>query len=221
MNKTLLSNTLLFVLASTVIQSTPALAQEGLSANVAITNNYLWRGLEQTNGKTALSGGIDYSASSGFYAGTWVSNADWAPGMTYELDLYGGFTGSISSSVSYDVGFIYFAYPDEDSGDADFSELYGNLSFDALTLGVAVLADGTGGDFGDSLYGSVDYEFSLSNDAVIALHIGSYTGDWIADESIDYGISFAKSGFTLGVSDTDLQGDDVKVYVSYAIDLDI
>ena len=45
-------------------------AVDGLSANVAVTNNYLWRGLEQTNGQSAVSGGIDYASDSGFYAGT-------------------------------------------------------------------------------------------------------------------------------------------------------
>jgi uncharacterized protein (TIGR02001 family) len=58
-----------------------ASAVEGLSGNVALTNNYLWRGLEQNNGESAVSGGLDFSASSGFYVGTWVSNASWSAGM--------------------------------------------------------------------------------------------------------------------------------------------
>lgn len=204
-----------------LLLSTSAIAVEGLSANVGATSNYLWRGLEQTGGKAAVSGGIDYEASSGFYVGTWASNADWADGMTYELDFYGGFGGSISESVSYDVGFIYYAYPDETSGDADFSEVYVNFSFDALTLGAAVLSSGEGADFGDTLYLSADYGIALENDAEIALHLGSYTGDWLADESVDYGISISKSGFTLGASKTDLSGDDLKVYVSYSVDIDL
>lgn len=209
------------VTLGSLLLSTSAIAVEGLSANVGATSNYLWRGLEQTGGKAAVSGGIDYEASSGFYVGTWASNADWADGMTYELDFYGGFGGSISESVSYDVGFIYYAYPDETSGDADFSEVYVNFSFDALTLGAAVLSSGEGADFGDTLYLSADYGIALENDAEIALHLGSYTGDWLADESVDYGISISKSGFTFGASKTDLSGDDLKVYVSYSVDIDL
>ncbi|NQZ79979.1 MAG: hypothetical protein HRT52_03070 [Colwellia sp.] len=223
MKKSILSIALTSLLASTAFTSTQALAVEGLSANVAMTSNYLWRGLEQTNGAAAISGGIDYAADSGFYVGTWTSNADWADGMTYELDFYGGFGGDINESVSYDVGFIYYAYPDETSGDADFSEIYANLSFGALTIGVAVLTDGEGADFGDTIYASADYAFSLANEAEVALHIGSYSGDWLADDSIDYGISLSKSGFTIGASATDLDGapGDMKVYVSYAIDIDL
>ena len=223
MKKTLLNIALTSLLASTAIVSTQASAVEGLSANAAVTSNYLWRGLEQTGGKSAVSGGIDYAADSGFYVGTWASTADWADGMTYELDFYGGFGGDISESVSYDVGFIYYAYPDETSGDADFSEVYGSVSFDALTLGVAVLASGEGADAGDTIYATVDYAIELSNEAEVALHLGSYSGDWLAEDSIDYGISLSKSGFTFGASKTDLDGaaGDLKVYVSYSVDIDL
>lgn len=221
MKTPLYSIALASLLTTAAFTSTSAMAVEGLSANAAVTSNYLWRGLEQTNGAAAVSGGIDYEASSGFYLGTWVSNADWADGMTYELDFYGGFGGDINESLSYDVGFIYYAYPDETSGDADFSEIYANLSFGGLTIGVAVLADGEGADFGDTTYASVDYAISFANEAELALHIGSYSGDFLADDSVDYGVNLSKSGFTIGASATDLDGaaGDMKVYLSYAVDI--
>ncbi len=223
MKKSLLSLTLTSLLASSVLVSTQASAVEGLSANVAATSSYLWRGLEQTDGKAAISGGIDYADDSGFYVGTWASNADWADGMTYELDLYGGFGGDINENISYDVGFIYYAYPDETSGDADFSEVYGSLTFNSLTVGLAVLTSGEGADAGDTLYANVDYSIELSNEAEVNLHIGSYSGDWLAEDSIDYSVSISKSGFTFGASATDLDGGagDVKVYVAYSIDIDL
>lgn len=223
MKKSILSIALTSALATSAMVSTTATAVEGLSANVAATSNYLWRGFEQTGGAAAISGGIDYAADSGFYVGTWASNASWADGMTYELDVYAGFGGAINDDVSYDVGFIYYAYPDETSGDADFSEIYGSISFSSLTLGVAVLSSGEGADFGDTIYASADYAIALSNEAEVALHVGSYSGDWLAEDSIDYGVSISKSGFTLGASATDLDGaaGDLKVYVSYAIDIDL
>ncbi len=192
-----------------------------VSANVAATSNYLWRGLEQTNGAAAISGGIDYSHDSGYYAGAWVSNADWAESMSYELDLYTGFTGSITDVLSYDVGFIYYAYPDEKTGDADFSEIYGSLTFDTLTLGLAVLTSATGADAGDAIYANADYTVTLSNKADITIHLGSYSGDWLAEDSIDYGLSLSKDGFTFGVSNTDIKNDDAKVYVSYSVDISL
>ncbi|WP_448567918.1 TorF family putative porin [Thalassotalea ganghwensis] len=215
-------NALTIIIASTLLMSylsSTEVKAESLTANVGVTSNYLWRGMEQTGGSSAVYGGIDYSADSGFYAGMWASNASWADGMTYELDLYGGFTGNISETVSFDVGYVYFGYPDEASGDAEFSEIYANVSFEGLTLGAAVLVEGEGGDFADTLYLSADYGFSLTNEAEVSLHIGSYTGDWLAEDMIDYGVSISKSGFTLGASKTDLEDDDLKLYVSYSVDI--
>ncbi len=207
-------------LLATSMISVQSVATEGLSANVGLTNNYLWRGLEQTSNSAAISGGIDYSDNSGFYAGTWVSNA-W--GGT-ELDLYGGFSGDINDSMSYDVGFVYFAYPDVD--DSDFSEIYGSVSYTGLTVGVAVLtsASASGSSAGDSVYINADYAVSLANDAEVNFHLGNYSGDFSTD-STDFGVSISKDSFTLGLSKTDYDdggsSDDLKFYVSYGVDFDL
>ncbi|TWX70987.1 hypothetical protein ESZ36_04945 [Colwellia demingiae] len=207
--------------------STQALAVEGLSANVAATSNYLWRGLEQTDGSAAISGGIDYAADSGFYAGTWASNASWGD-MKTELDLYLGFGGDINENVSYDIGYVYFAFPDSIADENDFSEIYASISTGGFTFGVAVLADseagGDGAEFGDSVYANLDYSIALKNGAEVALHIGDYSGDFSTD-SIDFGVSISKDGFTLGATKTDyddgVDSNDIKFYVSYAVDIDL
>ena len=195
-------------------------AVEGLSANVAVTNNYLWRGLEQTNGKSAISGGIDYASDSGCYAGTWVSNADWAPEMSYELDFYGGFAGEING-LGYDLGLIYYAYPDS-RDDVDFSEISASLSYSVFSLSYAVLAEAEGADFADDSYISGDVSFELASEIGLTLHIGTGTDEFYAGESfIDYSASLSKSGFTFGVSKTDLSDDDMRVFISYGIDIDL
>ncbi len=199
--------------------STSALAIEGLSANVGFTNNYLWRGLEQTNGKPAISGGIDYEIGAGFYAGTWVSNADWTAGMTYELDIYGGYSATFNN-LAYDIGFVHYAYPDS-LNDVDFTELNANISYSVFTLGYAVLANADGADFADDSYISLDGDFTFSTDLTVTLHIGAGTDEFYAGESfIDYGASISKSGFTVAASKTDLTNNDIKLFISYAIDFD-
>ncbi|WP_372762782.1 TorF family putative porin [Pseudoalteromonas sp.] len=209
----------------TLLTSTATTAYAEVTANAAATSNYLWRGQQQTGGDAAISGGIDYSSESGFYAGSWVSNASWADEMTYELDLYAGFGGAINDSVSYDVGYIYYAYPDAASAaDADFSEVYASISAAGFTFGAALLAtsaaSGDGSDFADSLYLSADYGFAVgSSGTQVALHLGHYSGDFIGDDNIvDYGVSITKDGFTLGLSDNDLDGSDIKAYVAYSVD---
>lgn len=46
-------------------------AQAEVTANIAASSNYYWRGITQTDDGAAVSGGLDYSNESGFYAGTW------------------------------------------------------------------------------------------------------------------------------------------------------
>ena len=228
MKKSLLSLTLTSLLATSALVSTQASAVEGLSANVAATSNYLWRGLEQTGGDAAISGGIDYAHDSGLYVGTWASNASWGD-MKTELDLYFGFGGDISEDISYDVGYIYYAYPDSVADENDFSEVYGSLSTGGFTFGVALLADSEAGgdDFGDSVYATVDYGFALASGAEIGLHVGDYGGDFLVNESTDFGVSISKDGFTFGVSKVSFDDnvssgeDDMKFYVSYAVDIDL
>ncbi len=205
---------------STTFLSTQSLAVDGLTANAAVTSNYLWRGLEQTNGNSAVSGGLDYANDSGFYVGTWVSNAEWAEGMTYELDIYGGFTGE-TKAFSYDVGFVHYAYPDS-VDDVDFTEVNASVSVGIFTLGYAVLADAQGADFGDDSYVSIDVEFEVAKELALTLHVGTGTDDFYAgEEYIDYGASLSKGGFVFGVSKTDLDNDDLKVFVSYSVDIDL
>lgn len=229
MKKSLLSIALTSVLATSVLVSTQASAVEGLSANVGATSNYLWRGLEQTDGDAAISGGIDYADDSGFYVGAWASNASWGD-MKTELDLYLGFDGDINEDVSYDVGYIYYAYPDSIANENDFSEIYANLSTGGFTFGVAVLANteagGDDGKFGDSVYANIDYAFALPGDAEVTLHVGDFSGDF-ATESTNYSVSVSKDSFTLGVSKVSFDDnvsagqDDLKFYVSYSVDIDL
>src|SRR5690349_3327239 len=90
-----------------------------ITANVGLFSQYIFRGLTQTNGDPAVQGGFDYSHTSGFYAGTWASNISWLrdggayrAGGSAEIDLYGGFKGSIGKTdLSYDLGTLYYWYP--------------------------------------------------------------------------------------------------------------
>lgn len=213
--------TLSSIFTAITICSSQAAAVEGLTANIAATNNYLWRGVTQAANEPAVSGGIDYGNDSGFYVGTWASNANWAENMTYELDVYAGFSKSITEELSYDVGYIYYGY--DSDAKANFSEVYAKLTYNIFTLGYSTLADSeAGGSFGDDSYISGDAEFELSKGLALGLHIGHYSFDAGGDYT-DYGISLTKDGFTFGLYDTDIDGadGDLNVVVSYAVDFDL
>ena len=53
-----------------------------VSANVSIASDYIWRGMTQTDG-IAVSGGFDYAAEGGFYAGIWGSNVNFNDGWNW------------------------------------------------------------------------------------------------------------------------------------------
>ncbi len=105
------------VLAATTLASGAAMAE--VSMNIGATSNYIWRGVTQTADEAAVSGGLDYSHESGFYAGTWTSslgNND----AGAEVDFYAGFGGSVSD-FSYDINVTAYTYPQLE--DADFTEV--------------------------------------------------------------------------------------------------
>jgi uncharacterized protein (TIGR02001 family) len=118
--------------------ATPAMAQ-GLSVNAAITNNYVWRGITQSDENFAVQGGADYDFGNGLAIGTWASTVDFNDGETsFELDLYGSYSGMFNDMFGYTVGAIGYLYPDSPSGsNLDFFEIYGGLS---AMLGPATLS---------------------------------------------------------------------------------
>ena len=108
-----------------------------ISANVALTSNYKFRGQDQdtlgANGfykkkgiKPALQGGFDYSHESGFYVGNWNSSVNWLSGNSIESDLYGGYKFK-AGPVDLDVGAITYIYPGNRIGNT--TELYVGATF--------------------------------------------------------------------------------------------
>ncbi len=105
------------------------------SANVAITSDYIFRGISQTSEHPAIQGGFD-ATYKGFYVGVWGSNLDFGGTATgdvadIEVDIYGGYTHKFGN-VEADLGVLYYIYPDaEDAGaELDYVEFKFGLSGD-------------------------------------------------------------------------------------------
>ena len=102
-----------------------------ISANVALSSDYIWRGITQTSGDMALSGGFDLEAGNGFYFGTWASNAS-AGTASLKLDVYLSFSGDMAENMTYNIGYISVIYPGNDA--ADFEEAYIAFNFYGLNI---------------------------------------------------------------------------------------
>lgn len=138
-----------FLAVALAATTLPTLAQKApepaytLSGNFAVTSDYRYRGISQSNLLPAVQGGVDFAHSSGLYLGNWNSSVSsyTAPnGSQAESDFYGGFKGELAG-VGIDVGAIYYHYPgarDEgaygkttnywDTGEAYIGVSYGPVS---------------------------------------------------------------------------------------------
>jgi len=196
-------------------------------ANITIASEYELRGFSQTDG-AAIQGGFDYEADSGFYVGTWASNVspDLYDGGTYELDLYAGFAGGFANGLGYDVGYIYYLYPDSDSS-IGFGEITGELSYDMVYGGLKVIvneeSDAAPFESG-SVYGYAGLDIPVSDLYSVGLMLGHQTFD---DSDVDSythwnaGLNRHTDGmgtFSLNFVDNDVSGTDPRIWVGWALD---
>ena len=123
--------------AASAALSGAAMAQDSTAPtfafNVGATSDYLFRGLTQTAKDPAVFGGVDMTAGL-FYAGAWASNVDWG----VETDLYAG-VKPVLGPVTFDLGAIYYGYPDSDIKNAAYWEgkIAASIPAGEGTLGLA------------------------------------------------------------------------------------
>lgn len=116
--------------------SFPALAQDSafdLSANVSVVSDYRFRGISLSDRDPALQGGLDLSHSSGLFVGTWATSIADYGGAETEVDIYGGYSGSVGDT-SYTLTAIAYLYPG--GANLDFVELQADVAreFGPVTL---------------------------------------------------------------------------------------
>ena len=144
------------------------------SGSAAVTTDYRFRGLTQTQNDPAVQAGFTLAHDSGLYLGLWGSNVDFGEGSpSLELDPSIGFATTLESFASkpvLDVGMVYYNYPSAD--DLNWLEFYGKLTF------ASVFTEG------DSLLTNVNY-----------------TNDWAAvggnswNFNVGYSAPFGDTGF--------------------------
>ncbi|WP_299597764.1 TorF family putative porin [uncultured Microbulbifer sp.] len=212
------------VLAMAISSAATAADGPSFSANVGVVSDYRFRGISQSDTGLAVQGGVDLDMGNGVYLGTWASQVDfnWGADETkYEQDFYGGYAGETAGGVSYDVGYIYYAYHGSD-WDEDYQEVYGSLGFGDASVGFAY-SDDYWASTGAFYYLSAGYSFSLAND--IALDLGAGLNLFAEDDMffadtdsyIDYTVSVSKEFGGLGLS-ASLIGTDLSESECWATD---
>lgn len=197
-----------------------------ISGNVALTSDYRFRGISQSDESAAIQGGFDMEFSPGFYIGTWGSSVDFdcndddcgGYDGSLELDYYAGWSSSIGdTNFGIDVGYIYYDYPGDNGDEGDYQEFYVAGSWKDFSVSVNY-SDDYYAETGDFFYYAADYSFSFSDNFSLGLHVGYSDLDekgFLEDEDsyTDYSVSltYSVAGVDLSVAyvGTDLDDEDV------------
>ena len=200
-----------FLTAGCLLLACAGAGADWLSGSAGIASDYLFRGLDQTNGP-ALQGELDYVHHSGLYGGGWLSN-NRSAGSGGELDLYGGYTRPLPLfdllSATLDAGVTGYLYSGERApalggGNQDFAELYGGLSLGPAAIKASYAPDYAGrGAPGWNLLGTLKYPlgagFTLkgalgySGGAGLHAQTAPLTVDGVGRSYLDYSLRLDKS----------------------------
>ena len=114
-------------------------ASGGFSWNAALTSEYMYRGISQSDDHPALQFDAGYGFANGFYVGAWASNVDFGDSTEAEIDTYIGWNGDVADGVNLDVQINRYNYVNQPSDvDYAYNELIGKLTFNdryGVTLG--------------------------------------------------------------------------------------
>ena len=165
-------------------------------SNVAMSSDYVWRGMTQTSEEPAISGGFDIAGENGLYFGTWASNVEFGDGAALELDWYAGYAGETEGGLSYDIGYLAFTYPGEDS--LDFEEIYLGLGYSYFGV--------TYSSGQDSAPDNVELSLSLG-DTGLGLTYGDYD-EYCEYTILSYDLPVAIAGLGVSLAWNDFSAED-------------
>ena len=186
------------------------------SGSGALTTDYVFRGISQTQGDPAAQFGARTAAANGFYGQAWGSTVEFTgeTGASSEIDYVVGWSGDVADDWAMDVNVTYFDYRSA-RVDLAYAELIGTLTWKRdywLMVGYSpdVFATGEAG-----IYTALGAWFPVND----ALRIEAGVGHYALDDAYDASYSHASLGgvwafrapFELRVTAhrTDADGEDL------------
>lgn len=177
------------VLALALVLAAPAYG-EGVSGQVSLLSNYVWRGIPETNSNPALQASVLAEGPVGLYARAFATTLDYQ-GAHARADFSGGIHNSTPSGLGFDVGATAYCFTESP---LNFEETYLRLQFGSLSAGA--YHDWQHGN----TYLEVGYRTRLGSGIHFMAHGGHTSGDTVSSYD-DYGLGLDKSWglFTAGV----------------------
>jgi len=208
--------TLTLVAAAAMADAAPAAAPASAwtqSGNVALTSNYIWRGVSQNNNSLALQGSFDVAHTSGLSAGVFASSVSIGSAST-EVDLYANY-GFKVSGVDLSVGYIAYSYQGESS--ANFEEVNLAATYAGVTAKVSKGISST-----KEYYYELGYTYSIPS--VKGLDLGLHYG-WATtatsknNEDYSVALSYPVAGFGATVAYSNVPGNTNEEHNLYSLTL--
>ena len=195
----------LILLTSNAFATTTTTAHNWLdnfSGNIHFANNYIFRGVSQTNNNPTLQASLNYEiAPFGLYANAWGSNVDFKTSndkkASTEIDTTLGIKNQINDNTSYDVALIRYNYPGAHY--ANYNEAYGTLTYYFATALIAY----SGNEFNshtNGIYYNLSAQYSIPSNIIhteevaIGAGVGHFTLQPAAGKSYnDFNILVSKT----------------------------
>jgi uncharacterized protein (TIGR02001 family) len=219
MKSSTLACALLLALSSV---STAAFAQDEeaaaeykpFSATLAVTTDYVWRGISQTNEDPAFQAGATYTSKIGVYAGAWTSNVDFGGGdPNWERDFYIGYNTDFGDKINFDVMVNRYTY--SSASDLNWNELITKTTFlKTYSLTLAYSNDSWATDE-SGYYAALGGSWTLPHDFTLGASYGRsmFSNKAGIEDYSDYSVSVGKAFGPLALSvayiDTDKAGKRV------------
>lgn len=196
---------------------------DAFTGNMSATNNYIWRGLTQSNDQAALQGGLDYDFGNNIAIGTWVSNVDFAGNKGTEMDIYGSYNFNLGKDTGLAVGAINYRYPSQTG--LDFTEAFAKFSYQKFVAGLYYTIDKSGpSSQTNDIYLTAGYTFDFGKARALSVTYGNYNYDDPAYQDYSHlRVAFTKGEFTAAVDKNDLNGTrgDPRFTVMYTKSFDL
>jgi uncharacterized protein (TIGR02001 family) len=183
---------LIISLTLTVFTSSVLADDLKFNLNAAVTSNYIWRGMTQTQDTSALQGGFETSYA-GLHAKVWSSSVIWKEdnkSETAEVDYTAGYTFKFAR-MELDLSYCAFTYPEAKQLNFSESKITLSSTIDSFTIGYSYSAAVDQNDTWNSDAGNTEVLISIGKpDSIGELDI--VYGDY-KEVGTYYTISYSKS----------------------------
>lgn len=165
--------------------------------NAALTSDYVFRGVSQTEEDPAFQLGADYSFGAGFYVGAWASNVDFGSGGPHtEVDTYIGWNTDLSDTWNLDLMLNRYNYfGDEDFfGSSDYTEFLATAAFgETYSFTFGYTNDVFNTDL-DGFYYAAAGGWDVGNGFALGAGVGynTFDDDVGYDDYMDYSVSLSR-----------------------------